>query len=36
MSLSSLPDIFKRSLTVQTRVSKQGPSFSLHLNAQSP
>lgn len=36
MSLSSLPDIFKRSLTLQVRTGKQGPSFALHLNPSSP
>lgn len=32
MSLSSLPDIFRRSSTLSVRVQKQGGPFSLNLN----
>lgn len=36
MNQSSLPEIFKKSQTLPARATKQGPSFSLHLNASSP
>ncbi len=35
MSLSSLPDIFRRSSTLSIRVQKQGGPFSLNLNNYS-
>ena len=35
MSLSTLPDIFKKGNTSPLRTRKQGGAFSLHLNSQS-